>query len=194
MANHEWIKTTEDRQILVNSAKVCDLFGVSDTMLKAWAKQGLQKEERGWWNLKTVIAWRGIARLEGGEASPAAKKLKADADEKYAKARQEEIKLQAMLGNLIDLTMVQAFMTSLFSRVRQMMLALPNEIRVETYTLYPECSTEVTKIAENKVNNCLTELSELYNDRNYQSMAAKPRGRGRPRTKELPTAKKTISK
>ena len=127
MANHEWIKTTEDRQILVNSAKVCDLFGVSDTMLKAWAKQGLQKEERGWWNLKTVITWRGIARLEGGEASPAAKKLKADADEKYAKARQEEIKLQAMLGNLIDLTMVQAFMTSLFSRVRQMMLALPKD-------------------------------------------------------------------
>ena len=100
-ASHLLMKETEDGQLIVSSEVLKRIFGVTQRLISDWAMQGCPKYDRGWWNLKDVIEWRGLGRQKGEKKSDEAKKLEADADLKYAKARQEELKLAEMMGELI---------------------------------------------------------------------------------------------
>lgn len=137
------------------------LFDVADTTLTKWIKKGMPKISQGKYLLRDVIRWRGVAK-DNANMSDAARKLEADADYKKAKARQEEVHLQEMLGQLVDVEIVKGELSTVFTTVRQILLKLPNEIRVHVHTLYPESDAGVSEIAENTVRKCLEELANCH--------------------------------
>lgn len=186
-ASHLLMKETEDGQLIVSSEVLKRIFGVTQRLISDWAMQGCPKYDRGWWNLKDVIEWRGLGRQKGEKKSDEAKKLEADADLKYAKARQEELKLAEMMGELIPKELVEATLASTFSSIRQRLLALPNDIRAECFTLYPENTTGVTKLADKAVRECLDYMARPNHPGDGDQMAGRTKKRGRPRKTKVRT-------
>ena len=157
----EIVKRAENGDLLVTSKEMLVIFNIDSTTLGDWAKAGCPKHSRGYWSIKQVIRWRGMGKR--GEAnyeqSNEAKKLQADADYKAAKARQEEVRLQEMLGYLVPIEMIKDKWTMTFTEIRQTLLKLPNDLRVAVHTQYPEASEGVTEIAEEIVRKCLGGLA-----------------------------------
>lgn len=155
----------ENGDLIVHTDDVARIFGVTVKTVSEWHKAGLQRVERGMYRLKDVVKWRGLMRL--GDATnketDASKKLRADAEYKDAKAKQEAVKLQEMLGNLVPIEMIQEQWAFAFTDIRQQLLKLPNDIRARIHTSYPECSEDVSLIAEEVVRRTLEGLSECNN-------------------------------
>ena len=78
---------------VVSTQVVCDFFEISRKTLAQWEHKGAPKEGRGKWDLKKLVDWRYSGQ---NEESPAARKIKAEADLKEAKAAQEQIKLSTV--------------------------------------------------------------------------------------------------
>ena len=182
------MKETEDGTLIVSSEVLKKIFGVTQRLISDWQAQGCPKYDRGWWDLKKVLEWRGLGRQKGVKKSDEAKKLEADADLKYAKARQEELKLAEMMGELIPKELVEAQLASTFSAIRQRLLALPNAIRAECFTLYPENTTGVTKLADTAVRECLDYLAGHDNPGDAGKVEKPTRKRGRPRKTKVRTS------
>lgn len=161
----EKISFDENDDLIVNTDVLVSLFGVSKKTIAEWGGKGCPKLGRGAWLLKDVIRWRGLGRSgdTGGEESDAVKKLRADAEYKDAKAKQEAVRLQEMLGNLVPIEMIRDEWAMMFTEIRQQLLKLPNDIRARTYTLYPEASEEVTEIAEETIRQCLEGIAKGNN-------------------------------
>ena len=155
----------ENGDLIVPTDDVVRIFGVSKKSVAEWTLKGMPKVDRGMYKLKDVVKWRGLMRL--GDATnketDASKKLRADAEYKDAKAKQEAVKLQEMLGNLVPIEMIQEQWAFTFTDIRQQLLKLPNDIRARIHTSYPECSEDVSLIAEEIIRRTLEGLSECNN-------------------------------
>lgn len=152
----------ENDDLIVSSTDIMKIFNIGQRTCAEWAKMGCPKVGRGEWKLKDVVKWRGLLRLGDAtnQESDAAKKLRADAEYKDAKAKQEAVRLQEMLGNLVPIEMIQEQWAFAFADIRQQLLKLPNDIRARIHTSYPECSEDVSLIAEEIIRRTLEGLSE----------------------------------
>lgn len=167
------VKFNDDGDLLITTGEMGKIFGVRNDTMSDWAKKGCPKEERGWWNLKKVIEWRGMGRPgDNMEISSEAKKLQADADYKTAKARQAEVELQEQLGKLVPVEVITEDMQNAFAEMRQIMMKLPNDLHAKIHTLYPACAEEVKDIADDTVRKCLLRLAECDNARGNAEMEA----------------------
>ena len=155
----------ENGDLIVPTDDVVRIFGVTTKTVSEWNKSGLEKVERGMYKLKDVVKFRGLMRLGDAtnQETDAAKKLRADAEYKDAKAKQEAVKLQEMLGNLVPIEMIQEQWAFTFTDIRQQLLKLPNDIRARIHTSYPECSEDVSLIAEEIIRRTLEGLTECNN-------------------------------
>lgn len=156
----------ENGDLLVPTSDVARIFGVTIKAVADWNKSGLKRVERGMYRLKDVVEWRGLMRLGDNNRAietDATKKMRAEADYKDAKAKQEAVKLQEMLGNLVPIEMIQEQWAFTFTDIRQQLLKLPNDIRARIHTSYPECSEDVSLIAEEIIRRTLEGLSECNN-------------------------------
>ena len=79
-----------ENNFLVSTKIACDFFGISRETLSTWVDKGAPKEARGKFDLKKLHEWR--YKGENME-TPATRKLKAEADFKEAKAKQEKINI-----------------------------------------------------------------------------------------------------
>lgn len=161
MKEKETVRRNDNGELLITSKDMMILFNIEEVTLAKWAKSGCPKVQRGLWNLREVIRWRGIAKRGDNDQdqSDEARKLQADADYKHAKARQEEVRLQEMLGELVPIEMIKDKWAMAFTEIRQLLLKLPTDIRVAVHTQYPDCSEGVTEIAEETVRKCLFGLA-----------------------------------
>lgn len=155
------IERDKDGNIIIRSADMYKLFCINDTTLNKWVHQGMPRMAHGKFLLRDVIRWKGVAKT-ADNISDAARKLEADADYKKAKARQEEVHLKEMLGELVDLEIVKGELSTVFTNIRQILLKLPNELRVHVHTLYPESDAGVSEVAEGTVRKCLEELAQCH--------------------------------
>ena len=156
----------ENDDLIVPTDDVVRIFGVTTKTVSEWNKAGLPKVERGMYRLKDVVKWRGLARLgdhDNGKESDATKKARAEAEYKDAKAKQEAVKLQEMLGNLVPIEMIEEQWAYTFTDIRQQLMKLPNDIRARIHTSYPECSEDVSLIAEETIRRTLEGLAECNN-------------------------------
>lgn len=156
----------ENGYLIVPTDDIVMAFGVTTKTVSEWNKAGLQRVERGAYRLKDVVEWRGLARLGDNnrtKETDASKKLRADAEYKDAKAKQEAVKLQEMLGNLVPIEMIREQWEYTFTEIRQQLLKLPNDIRARIHTSYPACSEDVSLIAEEIIRRTLDGLSECNN-------------------------------
>ena len=160
-------KYDDNGDLLVPTNDIARAFGVTVKTVADWNKAGLKRVERGMYRLKDVIEWRGLMRLgdnsSNANESDATKKLRADAEYKDAKAKQEAVRLQEMLGNLVPIEMIQEQWAFTFTDIRQQLMKLPNDIRARIHTSYPECSEDVSVIAEEIIRRTLEGLSECNN-------------------------------
>ena len=160
------IKFNDEGELLLTTGEMGKIFGMRADTLSDWAQKGCPKEERGWWNIRKVVEWRGLARSgDNMEISSEAKKLQADADYKTAKARQAEVELQEQLGKLVPIEIITADMQNAFAEMRQILMKLPNDLHAKIHTLYPACAEEVKDIADDTVRKCLLRLAECDNTR-----------------------------
>lgn len=160
------VKFNDEGDLILTTAEMGKIFNMRADTLSDWAKKGCPKEERGWWNVKKVIEWRGMSRLgDNVEMSSEAKKLQADADYKTARARQAEVELQEQLGRLVPIEIVKEQMQDAFAEIRQLMLKLPNDIHAKIHVAYPNCAEDVKEIADDTVRKCLLRLAECDNAR-----------------------------
>ena len=172
------MRQNKDGEWEVTTEVMTSFLGVSAVILNKWAKNGCPKSERGWWNVKAVLRWRGLSREgDSSEQTLVSRKLEAEADYKHAKARQEELTLLKMMGELVPREMVQATLAETFTGIRQTLLMLPSKIRTELHTAYPEISVEVASIAENNIRGCLTGLSGADNSKADRKMGRKSKAK-----------------
>lgn len=155
----------EEGQFIFTTQEVLALFDIGDSTLKRWVKEGCPKLGRDQWDLQQLLRWRGLGKRGDNQFhdSPEAKKLQAEADLKDAKARQEEVRLQEMLGYLVPIEMVQEQLADTFTEIRQTMLRLPNDVRARIHVQYPDCSEGVSEIVNTTVRKCLESLAECNN-------------------------------
>lgn len=155
----------ENNELIVSTDVLMQVFNIKGKrMPNEWASQGCPKKGRNEWNLKDVIIWRGLGRQgEMVEQSSASRKLQADADYKHAKARQEEVRLQEMLGNLIPKTVVEEELSATVIDIRGSLMHLGPQIKTELHRSYPEISAEVGGIVDECVRKCLNRLAQGNN-------------------------------
>lgn len=102
------------------------------------------------------------------------KKLRADADYKEAKARQEELRLAELEGRMHSAEDVEAATEQLVYSVRSMLLALPGRVSVDAAG---RSAAEVSEIVRREVCAVLEDLSQYrYDPKAYAAMVRGRKG------------------
>ena len=118
--------------------------------------------------------------VEAARAAPGAdddaerKKLRAEADYKEARARQEEIRLAELEGRMHSAEDVESATTQLVYGVRSMLLALPGRVSVDAAG---RTAAEVSEIVRREVCAVLDDLSQYrYDPKAYAQMVRERKG------------------
>lgn len=102
------------------------------------------------------------------------KKLRADADYKEAKARQEELRLAELEGRMHSAEDVEAATEQLVYSVRSMLLALPGRVAVDAAD---RPAAEVSEVVRREVCAVLEDLSQYrYDPKAYAAMVRGRKG------------------
>lgn len=148
--------TTIEKQFIFTTQQTCDFFGISRESLSAWEKKGAPKVERGKWDLKKLVEWR----FGGGhKESPEIRKLKAEADLKEAKARQEQIKLGVTEEEFIAVKTVTADLRKLFTVLKRNLLAIGHDVATDLNSFDAEAALEAKKVIDKRIADALEQMS-----------------------------------
>lgn len=95
-----------DGTICVSTSLLCKMLDVTPPTLMKWANKGCPKAKHGWWPLKEVIEWRGLA---GDNESRSLMQRKLAADVAYKEAQRELTKLKndITVGRFLDTEYVE---------------------------------------------------------------------------------------
>lgn len=110
-----------DTEIILTSKQVLYNFGISREVLRRWGEKGLQRVERGKFDLKTIIRFRdefitGYGHDEMGKA-----KLRRE----RAKARFQEILTLEKEGLLIEKRIADQWIRNIILEARAVLLQIP---------------------------------------------------------------------
>ena len=151
-----------EKQFIFSTQETCDFFGISRESLSTWEKKGAPKEARGKWDLKKLVEWR----FGGGhKESPEIRKLKAEADLKEAKARQEQIKLGVTEEEFIPIKTVTADLRRLFTVLKRNLLAIGHDVATDLNSFDAEAALEAKKVVDKRIEEALEQMSRsgIYN-------------------------------
>ncbi|AMW99318.1 hypothetical protein [Rummeliibacillus stabekisii] len=129
----EGIKETENGRVIISSKRLCSLLDITDKTLTNWARDGLEKESRGWWDLQKVLAWRG---LTNDSATPGEKKAKTlmqkklEAEVAYKEAQVELTQFKNALANgeYVERDVVQSELSRFFIVFKKSTLGLSKNL------------------------------------------------------------------
>jgi len=155
-------RNTIEKQFIFSTKEVCDFFGISRESLSSWEKKGAPKEARGKWDLKKLVEWR----FGGGhKESPEIRKLKAEADLKEAKARQEQIKLGVTEEDFIPVKTVTADLRRLFMVLKRNLRSIGHNVATNLNSFDAEASLEAKKVVDKHIDEALEQMSRsgFYN-------------------------------
>lgn len=159
---------------IVSTKCACEFFSISRETLSTWKEKGAPKEERGKWDLKKLMEWR--YKGEHME-TPALRKLKAEADLKEAKAKQEKIKLLVTEEKFLSVEEVRSELTRVFINFKKSMMAIGHNVASE---LTATAGAEAAEIARNEVDNRIREaLEEVSRYGRYTGKKGKTRAKKR---------------
>lgn len=109
-----------------------------------------------------------------GDEDAERKKLRADADYKEAKARQEELRLAELEGRMHSAEDVEAATEQLVYSVRSMLLALPGRVAVDAAD---RPAAEVSEVVRREVCEVLEDLAQYrYDPKAYAAMVRGRKG------------------
>lgn len=155
-------RNTLKKQFIFGTQETCDFFAISRETLSTWEKKGAPKEGRGKWDLKKLVEWR----FGGGhKESPEVRKLKAEADLKEAKARQEQIKLGVTEEEFIPVKTVTADLRRLFTILKRNLRSIGHDVATDLNSFDAEAALEAKKVVDNRIDEALEQMSRsgIYN-------------------------------
>lgn len=175
--NTPLVKLLEDNNLYVKSVVAGQIFSISEQAVDKWLRTNqIEKETGAWIDLKKFVSARnGIYEEERKDLSDTARKLKAEADYKTSKARQEEMVALQMMGELIPQEEVKDNLENLFIEIRQKLLTLPDTIKSLVYQIDPLIATEVEKITNEVVRDLLKRLATGDDGKGTREMGEKPK-------------------
>lgn len=95
-----WYRIDGDR-VLLNTEAAARFHSVTDRTLRNWVQEGCPQEKPGWYDPAAIMRWRNGDGRSGGSAageSMAARKLEAETKYREAKAKREQLALEAQQG------------------------------------------------------------------------------------------------
>lgn len=126
-------------------------------------------------SVQSYIAYvRETSRGQSADDDAERKKLRAEADYKEARARQEEIRLAELEGRMHAAEDVEAATAQLVYGVRSALLAIPGRVSVDAAG---RSAAEVSEIVRREVCAALEDLSQYrYDPRAYAAMVRERKG------------------
>lgn len=181
-----------EKNILYVSAPIaCRCVGLSPSGLSKWMDNNdFEKEPDGSINLTKLVQARKdvVAPVKNDDK---ARKLKAEADFKTSKARQEEMITLEMMGSLIPQEQIKTELENLFLDIRQKLLALPDLVKVKVSNIDPTLSLSCMEVVNDEVQSILKRLAESNNEERAREVGTKPKRRYTKRKKNVSTAAET---
>lgn len=156
-AKNAYKEEFSDEKFIFSTADTCDFFGISRETLSSWHKKGAPKAARGKWNLKALLNWR--YKSENKE-SPQLRKLRAEADLKEAKAKQEQIKLGVTKDEFLPVYEVREDLTLLMTNLKKSLLAIGHNVAIELNSLDADAAEVAKTEVDKRVHEALEELSK----------------------------------
>lgn len=147
----------ENKNYILSTKDICDFFEISRETLSTWAKKGAPKYSRGKWDLKALVKWR-----YSGDTmeSPSLRKLKAEADLKEAKAKQEKIKLSVVKQEYVPVAEVKDELTRLMMNLKKSMLAVGHHVASELAPLDADAAEIAKTVVDKRMKEALEEMSK----------------------------------
>lgn len=151
-----------EENFLVSTKIACDFFGISRESLSTWVEKGAPKEARGKYDLKKLMEWR--YKGEHMESLPT-RKLKAEAELKEAKAKQEKIKLSVTEQKFLPVSEVQDDISKMLVNLKKALLSIGHNVATE---LAAKINAEAAESARSEVDKRVREaLEELSRNGRY---------------------------
>lgn len=184
--NQKWHQITADDRLLLTTSKTAAVMGVSAKTIGEWERAGCPKEKRGWYDLAAVISWKNEQRAPAVNGSREARKTEADIRYKAAKAAIAEQDLKLRTGKLIEVSVVEEGLESLFQNLKVSMMAIADHIMMETYAQFPELAPQIRRLIDGYVRAALNDAARNRGQLTQQRDAGKlgsntKKARGRPR-------------
>lgn len=154
----------KDGKILVATKTLTDLLDISDRTLTDWKRQGLSQHSRGWWDLKTVLKWRGLIQVGDAESNKSInlqqKKLEAEVAFKEAQSELTRIKTDIANGTYIDKELVEAELSRFFLVFKKSAMSLSRKLAGEVSRyVEPIEARRIEKELSDTINDALEQMS-----------------------------------
>lgn len=151
----------DDSKHIICSVEIAAVqLGLSRVGLEKSIKELNIPKENARVDLSEVIRIRSEA--DGEEEEPdKARKLKAEADYKMQKAKQEEMVTLQMMGELIPQEEVKDALENEFLDIRQKLLLLPDTIKSKVYAIDPVIASSCGEVVNEAVQECLKGLARI---------------------------------
>lgn len=185
-STQKWYQITADDRLLLSTSRTATVMGVSTKTLGEWERAGCPKEKRGWYDVAAVAKWKREQRAPAVSGSREARKTEADIRYKAAKAAIAEQDLKLRTGKLIEVSVVEEGLESIFQNLKVSMMAIADHIMMETYTQFPELAPQIRRLIDGYVRAALNDAARNRGQLTEQRDAGKSGGnkkktRGRPR-------------
>lgn len=156
------IRLNEEKHVICSTSVAAAQFGISRVgMDKSIKELGIAKENARV-DLAEIIDKRFNKANAAAEAvSDSARKLKAEADYKAQKAKQEEMVTLQMMGELIPQEEVKDALENEFLDIRQKLLLLPETIKSKVYSIDAALAVTCGEVANEVVQELLRKLAGI---------------------------------
>jgi phage terminase Nu1 subunit (DNA packaging protein) len=158
----KYVRMDGQKNILISTATLRSILGVSQMMISKWSAMGMPKRDRGWWCLAEVLAWRASGQYKDNpdadkkDLSLSARKLKAEADYKELKTEREKIMVAALKGEYINRDDIVQEWTRRVLNLKTALMAMPKQVSREFLDI------DIRTKVEEKVKVFVVEMLNEY--------------------------------
>lgn len=182
------IHLDENKHIHCSCAIIGANMGMTGMGIRQFCKENDIPITKGKVNFHDYLEKRRDKRIgEEKSLSDSARKLKAEADYKTSKARQEEMVTLQMMGELIPYEEVSESLQSTFLDIRQKLLAFPAQVKNKLYSKDPAMAVEVEGEVQKEVNALLERLADSGVAESQRRVGEKPKKRYKKRKTSVST-------
>ena len=171
----------EDDKVLISTKRLCELLVVTDKTLTNWKRQGCSQHSRGWWDLQSVLKWRGTIQVNEDEKSKKGvnlqhKKLEAEVAYKETQTELSRIKTDIAAGMYVEREFVEAELSRFFLVFKKSTMSLSRRLGniVGAYVEQAE-ARRVEKEISDAISDALEQMSVdgVYNAKKAKRISKK---------------------
>jgi phage terminase Nu1 subunit (DNA packaging protein) len=144
-----------DGNLCLTSTALYTFLGIDESTLVRWGKKGCPKVSRGWWNLKSVLEWRGVLNTDGDveDQGPGQQKMHFEAKLKEAQVEAIQLKNDIAKGEYIPKEDIVSELQRYFISLKHSMLGYSRKIAIEL-------SAYVDSVQARRIEKDINELTK----------------------------------